>query len=212
MSSESASPKTQAMGLFVAGILPVIAFTIIEEYYGTIAGLIAGMVFGVGEISWELYKHKKVQKITWIGNGMLLVLGGISLISSEGIWFKLQPALMEGLFAIFCWGSLLFGKPLIVYLAEQQGQQFPDVLKDKMWGVTLRTGLFFAIHTALAIWAAIAWSTTNWALLKGVGLTVSFIMYLGFEGILLRQTIMKEHKEELIRQHLEAAKQKLEQQ
>lgn len=209
MSSALGSPKSQAMGLFVAGILPVIAFTIIEEYYGTIAGLIAGMVFGVGEICWELYKHKKVQKITWIGNGMLLVLGGISLISSEGIWFKLQPALMEGLFALFCWGSLLFGKPLIVYLAEQQGQQFPAIIKDKMWGVTLRTGLFFAMHTVLAVWAAVSWSTTNWALLKGVGLTVSFIVYLGFEGLWLRQSILKEHKEELIQQHLKAAQERM---
>lgn len=209
MSSALGSPKSQAMGLFVAGILPVIAFTIIEEYYGTIAGLIAGMVFGVGEICWELYKHKKVQKITWIGNGMLLVLGGISLISSEGIWFKLQPALMEGLFALFCWGSLLFGKPLIVYLAEQQGQQFPPIIKDKMWGVTLRTGLFFAMHTVLAVWAAVSWSTTNWALLKGVGLTVSFIVYLGFEGLWLRQSILKEHKEELIQQHLKAAQERM---
>lgn len=200
--NSKASPKTQALSIFVAGLLPVIAFTLIEEYYGTIAGLIAGMVFGVGEITWELYKHKKVQKITWIGNGMLLVLGGISLISSEGVWFKLQPALMEGLFALFCWGSLLFGKPLIVYLAEQQGQQFPEFLKARMTGVTFRTGVFFAIHTALAVWAALDWSTTNWALLKGVGLTVSFILYLGFEGILLRKVVMKERMEELVQAQL----------
>lgn len=193
--NSNASPKTQALSIFVAGLLPVIAFTLIEEYYGTIAGLIAGMVFGVGEITWELYKHKKVQKITWIGNGLLLVLGGISLISSEGVWFKLQPALMEGLFALFCWGSLLFGKPLIVYLAEQQGQQFPEFLKSRMTGVTFRTGVFFAIHTALAVWAALDWSTTNWALLKGVGLTVSFILYLAFEGFMLRKVVMKERME-----------------
>ncbi|HWU44277.1 MAG TPA: septation protein IspZ [Bdellovibrio sp.] len=195
------SPKAQAVSIFVAGLLPVIAFTLIEEYYGTIAGLIAGMIFGVGEICWELYRHKKVQKITWIGNGMLLVLGGISLISSEGLWFKLQPALMEGIFTLMCWGSLLIGKNLIVYLAEQQGQQLPDIVKPRMKGLTFRIGLFFGIHTALAVWAAISWSTTNWALLKGVGLTVSFFVYLGVEVILMRQSLMQYHREELIKAH-----------
>ncbi|KHD88353.1 MAG: intracellular septation protein [Bdellovibrio sp. ArHS] len=186
------SPKAQAASVFFAGLLPVIAFTLIEEYYGTMAGLIAGMVFGVGEISYELYKYKKVSKITWFGNGMLFVLGGISLISSEGLWFKLQPALMEGIFALALWGSILMGKPLLVYLAEQQGHQFPDFVKSKMKGITFRSGLFFAIHTGLAVWAALAWSTSAWALLKGLGVTISFVLYLVMEGVLLRRAVLKQ--------------------
>lgn len=187
----SPTPKTQAASVFFAGLLPVIAFTLIEEYYGVVAGLIAGMVFGSGEIIWELYKYKKVQTLTWIGNGLLLVLGGVSLLSSEGIWFKLQPALMEGVFALALWGSVIAGRPLLIYLAEKQGQKFPDAIKDRMKGVTLRTGLFFAIHTTLAVWAAFAWSTSAWALLKGVGLTVSFILYLVAEGFYLRRVLQR---------------------
>lgn len=189
------NPKKTAAGLFLGGLLPVIAFTLIEEYHGIIPGLIAGMIFGVGEIIWELYRHKKVQKVTWIGNGMLLALGAISLISSEGIWFKLQPALMEGAFAIVLWGSLIVKKPLLVYLAEQQGQQFPDIIKSRMAGITFRVGVFFAVHAALATWAALEWSTTNWALLKGVGLTVSFILYLVIEAVLLRRIVLKQRSE-----------------
>ncbi len=189
------APKKTAAGLFFGGLLPVIAFTLIEEYYGIIPGLIAGMIFGLGEIIWELYRHKKVQKITWIGNGMLLGLGAISLISSEGIWFKLQPALMEGAFAIVLWGSLVVKKPLLVYLAEQQGQQFPEIIKSRMVGITFRTGIFFAIHAVLATWAALEWSTTNWALLKGIGLTVSFILYLVIEAVLLRRIVLKQRSE-----------------
>lgn len=187
------TPKSQAMSLFFAGLLPVIAFTLIEEYYGVIAGLIAGMLFGSGEIIFELYKYKKVQKMTLIGNGLLLGLGAVSLVSAEGIWFKLQPALMEGLFAIVLWGSILIGKPLLSYLAEQQGHQLPKIIKQRMKGITFRTGLFFAVQTALAICAALYWSTTTWALLKGVGLTVSFVLYLLVEVFLLRRKIIKNH-------------------
>ncbi|MBS1972044.1 MAG: septation protein IspZ [Bdellovibrionales bacterium] len=176
------------MSFFFGGLLPVIAFTVIEEKYGVIAGLIAGMVFGFGEILFELIRHRKVATMTWIGNGLLLVLGGISLISSEGLWFKLQPAIMEGAFAIAMWGSYLIKKPLLVFLAEKQGQQLPEPIKKKLGGVTLRTGFFFAIHTGLAIWAALEWTTTNWALLKGIGLTVSFIVYLGAEVFYLRRS------------------------
>lgn len=191
----TSAPKKTAAGLFFGGLLPVIAFTLIEEYYGIIPGLIAGMIFGVGEIAWELYRHKKVQKITWIGNGMLLVLGAVSLISSEGLWFKLQPALMEGAFTIALWVSVIVKKPLLVVLAESQGQKIDGLLRQKMTGLTLRTGIFFAIHAALATWAAFEWSTTHWALLKGVGLTVSFILYLVIEAVLLRRAVLKQRAE-----------------
>ncbi len=185
------SAKSKAMAVFFAGLLPVIAFTVIEDQYGTIAGLIAGMVFGVGEICFELYKHKKVQKITWIGNGLLLVLGGISLISSEGIWFKMQPAIMEAVFAIALWVSWFIKKPLIVVLAEQQGQKLPDFMKTRMSGMTFRMGIFFAIHAALATWAALHWSSNAWALLKGVGLTVSLIVYMLLEVLYIRKSAMR---------------------
>lgn len=184
-----ANGKQAALSFFFGGLVPVIAFTVIEEKYGVVAGLIAGMAFGFGEIIYELICHGKVATMTWLGNGLLLVLGGISLISSEGLWFKLQPALMEGLFALAMWGSCLIKKPLLVVLAEKQGQQLPDLVKGKLNGVTWRTGFFFAVHTGLAVWAALAWSTTNWALLKGLGLTLSFILYLGAEVFYLRRTI-----------------------
>lgn len=186
-----ASGKAAALSFFFGGLLPVIAFTVIEEKYGVVAGLIAGMVFGVGEIIFELIRDRKVSTMTWIGNGLLLGLGAVSLISSEGIWFKLQPALMEGLFALAMWGSCIIKKPLLVVLAEKQGHQLPEVVKSKLLGVTWRTGFFFAIHTGLAVWAALDWSTTNWALLKGIGLTVSFILYLVIEVFYLRQSIAK---------------------
>lgn len=183
-----ANGRQAALSFFFAGLLPVIAFTIIEEKYGVVAGLIAGMVFGCGEIIYELIRHRKVATMTWIGNGLLLVLGGVSLISSEGLWFKLQPAIMEGAFALAMWGSCIIKKPLLVFLAEKQGHQLPEPIKNKLVGVTWRTGLFFAVHTGLATWAALDWSTTNWALLKGIGLTVSFVLYLGGEVFYLRRS------------------------
>lgn len=183
------SARSQAASLFFAGLLPVIVFTLIEEYYGTWAGLVAGMVFGFGEIIYEKIRYRQIQKLTWIGNGLLLGLGAISLISSEGIWFKLQPAIMEGIFAGALWVSIIVGKPLLSYLAEQQGQVLPDPVKAKMRGITFRTGCFFALHAGLATWAAFYWTTGAWAMLKGLGLTLTFILYLITEVIVLRRTI-----------------------
>lgn len=193
--------KNKAMqSLLIAGILPVIAFTVIEEKFGTVAGLIAGMILGVGEIIWEWRKQGRVEPMTWGGNGLLLILGAVSLISQEGIWFKLQPALIEGAMAVALWGSVIAGKPMMALfmdkvLKQQQGISLAEmkerspkghVISNALRGLTLRIGLFFALHCGLAVWAALYWSTTAWAILKGVGFTGSMILYMVAESFLLR--------------------------
>lgn len=179
------------MSFFFGGILPVIAFTIIEEKYGTIAGVIAGMVFGVGEIIYEWITTRKVSAITYIGNGLILVLGAVSLFSNEGIWFKLQPALLEGVFTVILVGSWIIRKPFLVLMAKKQNPNIPEFALNKMSGMTLRLGFFFLIHTILATWAAYKWSTEAWAILKGAGLTVSFFAYLGLEILMMRRMALK---------------------
>lgn len=181
--------KPSARALFFGGLLPVILYTVIEDQYGVIAGLIAGLVFGVGEILYEKVVHKKVSKITWVGNALLVGFGIISLITADGVWFKLQPAIMELLMTLILWGSLILRRSLFISLAEAQGVQLPDLIKTRLNGITFRSGIFFLVHAGLATWAAFSWTTTQWALLKGLGLTISFALYLVAEGLFLRWSI-----------------------
>ncbi len=180
------------LALFFGGLLPVIAFTVIEEKYGTLAGLIAGMVFGCGEIIFELIKYKKVNTITWVANGMLLGLGTVSLLSNEGFWFKLQPAILEFGFFVFLVGSWVIKKPFMKMMMEKQNAGAPVFLINRMSGMTLRLGLFFLAHAVLATYAAFYWSSESWAILKGLGLTISMIVYMLIEMIWMRLT-MKSH-------------------
>lgn len=183
--------KRQALSVFFGGLLPVIAFTVIEEKYGVLYGLIAGMVFGVGEIIYEFVTQKKVSAITWIGNGLIIGLGGISLFFNEGIWFKLQPALLEAGMFVFLAASWVMKKPFLVMMIEKQNPEAPDFIKKQMSGMTLRFSFFLLAHAVLATYAAFYWSTEAWAILKGVGLTVSTILYMFVEVLWARSRIKK---------------------
>jgi intracellular septation protein len=184
-------PKGQALSLLFGGLLPIIIFTVIEEKYGIIAGLIAGMIFGLGEIIYELLRYKKVSVMTWAGNGMLLGLGAISLFTNEGIWFKLQPAIFELLFFSILFFSWLMKKPFLKVMIEKQNPYLPETVKEKLSGMTLRLSIFFLFHAILATYAALYWTTEAWALLKGVGLTVSLILYMITEAFVMRRNITR---------------------
>jgi intracellular septation protein len=184
--TEKSKVKGQTLALIFGGLLPIVAFTFIEEHYGPLWGTIAGMAFGLGELLYEKIKLKKISTITWIGNGMILGLGVISIYSQDGIWFKLQPALLEAFFAIFLWGGLILKKNFLLLMIEKQNNNFPEQLRPYFSGITFRLGLFFAAHAVIATWAALYWSTESWALLKGVGLTVSMFVYMIIEGVFIR--------------------------
>lgn len=185
------SKSSQMRTLVFGGILPVVIFTVIEDHYGPIYGTIAAIIYGISEVLYELIKYKKVEAITWVSNGLIICLGAVSIFFNDGIWFKLQPAIMELFFALFLWGTLITKKNLFLMMAEKQGQKVPEVLIPRMNGITLRLGIFFLLHAILATWAAFHWSTTNWALLKGVGVTVSMLVYVLIEAVYLRSQIRK---------------------
>jgi len=116
----SVSPQRSKMlrSLLFGGVLPIVAYTIVEEVFGILWGLVAGMVLAVGEILWEWKTRKHVDAITWTGSGILLTLGLVSLITSDGIWFRLQPAILEGIMGIGLLVSLAMGKPFLNLLAK----------------------------------------------------------------------------------------------
>jgi intracellular septation protein len=194
------SKAHQLRSFLVGGVVPIVLYTVIEEYFGTWWGLIAGMAFGLGEMMWEWRTQGRVDPMTWGGNGMLLILGGVSLFTQEGIWFKLQPALIEGILVLVLWASVCTGKPILLTLAQKQRvfpqrleDQFPplvaQLVRQSLQGMTFRLGVFFAIHALLSVWAALYWSTAAWAALKGIGLTVSLILYWVVESLVLRYRI-----------------------
>lgn len=190
------TPKAAALRSFLlGGLLPIVVYTILEEKVGSGWALVFGMSFGALEILYEVVRFKKVQAITWIGNGLLIGMGGIALMTHEGIWFRLQPALLEAGMGLACWISWGLGKPLLVVMSEKQmdfktgDPVLVGIIKKRFTEMTWRLGLFFLVHAALATYAAFYWSTRAWALLKGLGLTVSLIALLGLEVYFLRKTL-----------------------
>ncbi len=187
--------KSAIRALVFGGILPIVVFTIIEEYYGTMWGLVSGMALGGCELLVEWRRQGRVQAITWIANGLLLGLGCFSLLTAAGIWFKLQPAIMEGILSLIFVGSVLVGHPFLVWLAIKQNlftgapQEVHSLLKEEFSRLTVRIGIFFGIHSALATYAAFYWSTRSWALLKGIGFTLSLIIYMLLEVLFMRRRI-----------------------
>ena len=93
--------------------------------------------------------------------------------------------------------SVVIGKPFLQLLAKKQNlltNVHPSIrpyMEASFKGMTFRIGIFFLLHTGLATWAALEWSTRAWALLKGVGFTASFVLYMLVETLWMRRQTRK---------------------
>lgn len=173
--------RSRMLLLLFGGILPVVAFAVVEEYYGVFWGTVAGMTFGIGEIIYEKVKLKKVSGITWFSNILILVLGALSIYSTEGMWFKLQPAIFLFCFATIMFASSVMKKPLLVAIAKKQNPNIPPPVLGIMGAMNFRLSIVFYFLSALSTWAAISWSTEAWAFLKSVGVFIILAIYMGTE-------------------------------
>lgn len=180
--------KSQAIRTFLlGGLLPVVLFTVVEEYYGPVWGVVAAMIFGVAELVYEKFWLGKIEQITLWSNGLVLGLGAVSIFAGEGIWFKMQPTILEIGLAAFLAGFEFRGKSFFAMMAEKQGRPFPPQIRTAFKGITYRLCVFLLLHAALSAWAAVHWTTAQWAMLKGLGFTLSLLVYMAAEMLLLQR-------------------------
>ncbi len=170
----------------LGGLLPIAAFALVEQIYGTIGGVIAGVVFGGGEIIWEHWRLGKVQGITWLSNSLVLVLGVASIWEGNGVFFKLQPAVFMFVFALIFLISSLIGKPFLVEMSKKQNPDLSPQILQRFRGINTRLGFFFLFLVALSAHSAFYWSTASWAALKAVGLPALTGVFVVLEVLWIR--------------------------
>ena len=188
---ENKKPSNQMKSLLFGGLLPVIAFTVIEQFYGPVWGTVAGLLFGAGEIIYEWRSQGKVSAITLTSNSFIFVLGFVSIYTQEGVWFKLQPAILLFILGLWFIATTFRGTPLLVGLAKKQNPNLTPEMLNFFRSLNLRLGFFMLALAALSVYAAFEWSTAAWAFLKGVGGPFLMVIYLIIEIIFFRFRMKK---------------------
>ncbi len=168
----------KALLTLVASLLPVIAFALVEEFYGTKAGLVACFALALAELGFEWKTLGRPQTITLVVNALVLGLGGLSLYETNATFFKLQPAILVFVFSAVLIGSSLSGKPFLVGLMKKQRPDLNEMGARLLAGLNLRMGIALIFAGGVGVYAAFYWPTSWWATYKAVGVPVFFAAYM----------------------------------
>ena len=167
--------NADARRALVFALAPLVAFYFIEDTWGTQVALVISMVVALGELAWQWHRTHKLDRTTLFSAGMVLVLGGVSLVFDDDRFVLYAPVATDALFAGGLFLSVWRGKAVMVMLAEQQHPELANdpIRRRFLRGMTVRLGLNLLLHAALT--AAVAGGErSTWLFVSG---PVQYILF-----------------------------------
>jgi hypothetical protein len=148
------SLRTLGPNILIAGILPLIGFTLLRPYVGSDAtALSAVMVFPVGELTYQRWRHGGFEPIGVISLvGILIGLAGAVLLHGDALLLKLRESVVTGLFGLACLASIFRRRPIMFYagrLFATGGDTSRNAEFDTIWE---RPGAPARFRLTTAIW------------------------------------------------------------
>ncbi len=177
------------------GVLPLLIFIIADELFETSISLIIAISVGIIQAVWIFVKERRFDYFLLVDTGLIVLLGGISLISHNDLFFKLKPGIIELILCIMMI-FIAFAPPSILSamigrygMSVELNDQSIKTLRKNLKMMTL---IFFA-HTLLVFYSAFYMSKEAWGFISGVLFYMLFVAYLAFE--FLRNIIQRKRIE-----------------
>jgi intracellular septation protein A len=167
------------------GLAPILVYVAADAIFGEVVGLVVGLATGVAEFIYTLVRQRRADPFVAADTALLAVAGGLSLLLKNDMFFKLKPAVIEGVLAASL-GVLLLMPPAVLkgWLGSQlRGITFPDSTLPFMKRSLALMTLALVAHAGLTVWAALALSTAAWGFISGG------LLYILFGAVALGQFI-----------------------
>jgi intracellular septation protein len=167
--------------LILFGLLPLLAFVIIDTFLGLKAGLFAAMILALIEAVYSFYEMGRVDPLSVGSFILVLIFGVISLRTRNPIYIKLQPVFLGISFGLIFLVMQAMGKPLLLYLVDEYQGLFPSELKPTLNNSMIRDvlsrfsgflGFGFLAHSALIAYSAFRMNNWWWLFIRGIGVYV----------------------------------------
>jgi len=167
------------------GILPLLVFILADEIWGTEIGLYVAVGFGIIEMAVVLIKEKRFDKFIFFDTLLIVIMGVISIILENDIFFKLKPGII-GLILVAILGVSAFSpKNIMLKMSERylKGMQINAEQQKAMLRSIRILFWIFTGHTILVFYSAFFMSKEAWAFISGVLFYLVFGLFFAYEFV-----------------------------
>lgn len=175
--------RSDLLKKLLPGFIPLFVFIAADEIWGTRVGLIVALATGIMELGYTYFKEKRFDVFIILDTGLLLVLGGISILLDNDIFFKIKPAIIEGIMCVILALSAFTRIDIVGGMTQRymKGIELNDEVQKK-FKQTLRAMFWiFTSHTLLVVYSSFYMSKEAWAFISGGLFYILFGVYFVYE-------------------------------
>jgi isopentenyldiphosphate isomerase/intracellular septation protein A len=151
------------------GLVPLVIFVLADEIWGTKVGLYVALGVGISEFLFYFIKDKITDRFILLDTILLLILGGVSIVFENELFFKIKPALIEGILLAVIAYSLWGPSNLIMAMSKRyMGEINLDSDQEKSMRYNM-IAIFWitAVHIILVFLSAFYMSKETWLFISG---------------------------------------------
>ena len=175
--------RTQLLKKLLPGFIPLFVFIVADEIWGTKIGLFVAVGVGIVELLFVGFKEKRFDKFILFDTLLLVVLGAVSILLNNDIFFKLKPGLIELILVAILAVSAFSNVNIVGLMGKRylKGASFNETQMAQMRLSLKYLFYIFTAHTILVFYATFFLSKEAWAFISGGLFYILFGVYFLFE-------------------------------
>lgn len=169
------------------GILPLLAFVIMDSFFGMKSGLMAAVLLAGVELFYTLVKFGTIDSVTALSVFTVVLMSFLAWKKESEKIFLFQPVIISFFFGAYFTITYFMNEPILIVFfdkyakdlmtTEQFSMMNSPLMRKLMEKSTLTNGLFFFVHAGCTWFAAIKLNKWWWIAVRGIGFY--FFMFLG---------------------------------
>lgn len=174
-------------------MLPLLVFIIIDSVYNNIrVSIISAILFAAGQLFFFYLKTGQFDWFVLVDVGLIAILGTISIISKNEMFFKVKPAIIEGVTIVFM--LVLVFLPdnfLLNYFGRMmpKGMSLNPSAIGLLKTILLWLSFYTTLHIGAILFTAYFSSRRMWAIVSGPGFFLLFIPIM--IGLLIKRNALR---------------------
>lgn len=159
-------------------ILFFIAFKLYDIYVATAVVIVATLL----QVGYAWFRHRKVETMQWITLGLIVVMGGATILLHDEQFIKWKLSIIEWLFGLAFIGSQFIGKKPFVERMMSKSLTLPDFVWRRL---NLMWGCFFITVGFINVYVMHHYTTDEWVTFKTFGVPGLMIVFILLQMVFL---------------------------
>jgi intracellular septation protein len=163
-------------------LLFFIAFKLYDIYVATAVVIVATIL----QVGYAWFRYRKVETMQWITLGLILVMGGATILLHDEQFIKWKLSIIEWLFGLAFIGSQFIGKKPIVERMMSKSLTLPDFVWRRL---NLMWGCFFITVGFINVYVMFHYTTDQWVTFKTFGVPGLMVLFIVLQMVFLYKYI-----------------------